>query len=298
MGRSLIMLPWIAMASMMVLWAPSTSHAVVTHNRLATNRLATNRLATNRLATNRLATNKLPGGLLTADSAAQALLGTADGRDVYSYIVSCALPAGTDIQATIPGAPDTDPNSPDTSYVCTNGVCVFSGSIGLAPRWADRKLSRSGQGWVTACLLARVNAHDTVEPISMRGSHPALAVTASEVTDFPLQEGAFYGNLFASDTDLLDWNACRGQDQAAGEFGGLVDRDCAEPDLVDPTHTQCGFVYAGDCADYTPAFPTPYACKRFDGTAGFYGGCHAVAGIKKWPHAKTYRQVITTYVKL
>jgi len=27
-------------------------------------------------------------------------------------------------------------------------------------------------------------------------------------------------------------------------------------------------------------------------------GCHAVAGIKKWPHARTYRQVITTFVKL
>ena len=62
-------------------------------------------------------------------------------------------------------------------------------------------------------------------------------------------------------------------------------------------HTQCGFTYAGDCADYTPVIPTPYACKAYDPTGGFYLGRHAQPGLKKWPHAKTYRQVITTYVK-
>lgn len=82
-----------------------------------------------------------------------------------------------------------------------------------------------------------------------------------------------------------------------GEFGGLVDRDCAEPDPTDPTHTQCGFNYAGDCADYTPVFPSPYACKTFDAVGGFYGKCHDQPGLGKWPHAKKFAQVITTFVK-
>src|SRR5262249_6611658 len=191
MRRMLIVLPWILIASATV---SSPSHAVATHNRLATNRLATNRLATNRLATNRLATNALTSGALAADPSADELLSTPEGRDLYSYVVSCALPAGTDIQATVPGAPDTGPQS-DLPYTCTSEHCVFSGLIGLVPRWIGHKLSRKGQEWISACLLARVNAHDTVEAISMRGPHPALAVTPAELVQFPLQEGAFYGNV-------------------------------------------------------------------------------------------------------
>jgi hypothetical protein len=291
-----------------IAWATLSApcHAVVTHNRLATNRLATNRLATNRLATNRLATNRLAtnrlatnrltSGALTADPSADELLSTPEGRDLYSYVVSCALPAGTDVQATVPGAPDTDPLA-NTSYTCASEQCVFSGSIGLVPRWAAHKLSRKGQEWISACLLARVNAHDTVEPISMRGPHPALAITPAEAADFPLQEGAFYGNVFVPDPDPQDLNACRGQDQAAGETGGLVDRDCAEPDQFDASVTQCGFTYAGDCADYTPVLPSAYACKRSDASAGFYRACHAVSGLNTWPHARTYRHAITTFVR-
>jgi len=76
---------------------------VVTHNRLATNRLATNRLATNRLSTNRLATNRLSTNGLVADPSAQDLISSEEGRDLYSYIVSCALPADVTIVATVDG---------------------------------------------------------------------------------------------------------------------------------------------------------------------------------------------------
>src|SRR5262249_26837367 len=156
----------------------------------------------------------------------------------------------------------------------------------LVPRWIGHKLSRTGQEWISACLLVRVNAHDKLEPISMRGNHPALATSQAEAFAFPLQEGAFYGNVFIPEPDPQDLNACRGQDQAAGETGGLADRDCAEPDYVDPTVTQCGFTYAGDCGDYTPVTVSPYACKKFDPTAGFYGSCHAVSSSGKWPQAR------------
>jgi hypothetical protein len=43
--------------------------------------------------------------------------------------------------------------------------------------------------------------------------------------------------------------------------------------------------------------PSAYDCRKFDSYAGFYGSCHAMSGVGKWPQAKTYRQVITTYVK-
>ncbi len=101
-----------------------------------------------------------------------------------------------------------------------------------------------------------------------------------EGAGFPLEEGAFYGQVFThDDDDPIEWFACRGRDQARGEFGGLVNRDCAEPDPADPAVTQCGFTYAGDCDD---------ACNHFDAGGTFYAGCRA-------DHRRVH-QVITTYV--
>jgi hypothetical protein len=77
----------------------------------------------------------------------------------------------------------------------------------------------------------------------------------------------------------------------------VVDRDCAEPDPFATAVTQCGFDFAGDCIDYTPVVPSPYACKKYDTMSGAFGNCHADAGPGKWPHAKTYHAVITTFVK-
>lgn len=263
-----------------------------TRNRLATNRLATNRLATNRLATNRLATNALSSTRLEANMATAELLATADGRDVYSYLISCALPEGMTIEATIPGAPDSAP--PITNYTCSSGRCVFYGGIGLAEDWIDHRLASKDERWISACLFARVNVNDTAEAISLRGNHPGLAVSTDEAELFTVAEGAFYGNLFTHEDDPIDWNACRGEGQASGEFGGLVLRDCTEEDPANPGKTYCGFTYAGDCRDYTPDVPSAYACKSSD--AGLYSDCHPTSGNGRWPASRTYREVITVYV--
>jgi hypothetical protein len=119
-------------------------------------------------------------------------------------------------------------------------------------------------------------------------------VGTDEAELFSVEEGAFFGNLFTDDEGPLDWNACRGEGQASGEFGGLVLRDCTEPDPDDPTRTLCGFNNAGDCADFSPEFPSPYSCRSFD--EGFYGECHAEPADGHWPSLKTYREVITVYV--
>src|SRR5437899_210440 len=97
----------------------STSQHVVTKNRLATNRLATNRLATNQLLAN-------PG-------TSTDILSTVDGRNVYSYVVSCALPSGTTIEADVPGANSTT----DPDYCDDAGHCVFQGGVGVAAEWID-----------------------------------------------------------------------------------------------------------------------------------------------------------------
>ena len=259
------------------------AQAAVTRNRLAANKLASNKLAANALSSTRL----------EADLATAELLSTTDGRDVYSYIIGCALPESMTIEATVPGAPDT---APDASYICASERCTFPGGLGLAQHWIDRRLDRKGQRWVTACLLARVNLHDEAEAISLRGLAPELTVSTDEAELYSVEEGAFFGNIFTDDDGPIDRNACRGEGQALGEFGGLVLRDCTEEDSAHPGLTYCGFNYAGDCRDFTPDSPTSYACKSFDSEEGIYGDCHPEEGDGHWPSLRTYREIITSYV--
>ena len=268
---------------------PGQPYAAITRNKLASNKLASNKLASNKLASNGLAQQALSSTRLEATQAAAELLATADGREVYSYIIGCALPDFLSIEADVPGAPDT---SPTDNYTCTNGRCSFAGSIGLSPEWVDHKLSAKGQRWVTACLLARVNLHDTAEAISLRGVAPQLTVSQDEAEIYALEEGAFWGNLFDEGPEI-DWNACRGRTQAVSEEGGLGLRDCAEPDAADPTRTMCGFKYAGDCADFSPEFANPFACDDFDGSESGYGDCRSIDPMTG--RARRYREVITTY---
>lgn len=272
----------------------SWPRAAVTHNRLAANRLAANRLAANRLAANRLAANALSSTRLEANMATAELLETAEGRDVYAYLVSCALGSEITIQAEVPGANDA---------YCTNGTCTFAGGMGLADYWINHKLNPQGQRWITACVLARVNLYEQAEAISLRGPHDSLVPTLVEFQNFTLEEGAFFGNLFSGDAEI-DWNACRGKGKfeagpGTGTGGSIAMRDCTWPDPANPGKTLCGFNYAGDCASFTTV-PEPYSCKNFEqslfDTQGYYDGCHATPGDGRWPASKAYREVITTYV--
>ena len=275
-----------------------SSLAAITHNRLASNRLASNRLASNRLASNRLASNRLSANHLEATEDAAELLSTADGRELYYYMMSCALGPDSSIQADVPGAPDSNPESPDpetnTPYTCVSGVCTFPGNLGLAPKWIDRKLNRKGQRWISACLFARVNAFDTAEAISLRGKHEALAISQSELELFTLEEGAFYGQYFVEEGEPILWYACTGEDEKEGEAGGLSLRECAEQDPMEPARTTCDFDYTGQCRDSSLVVVDPYACKSYD--EGYYEKCYVQPGAGKWPATKKYKEVITVFV--
>ena len=100
--------------------------------------------------------------------------------------------------------------------------------------------------------------------------------------------------------DPIDWNACQGVDQAAGETGALIERDCAEPD-GNTGLTKCGFNYAGACGDFEPHF----ACKGFSENGTYYQRCADEPAFKNkindkptWANGKddTFRQIITVYL--
>ena len=294
----------------------STTQQATVHNKLASNKLASNKLASNKLASNKLASNKLASNKLAVNMlGAGDLLSTEDGREVFSYIVGCALPDSVTLVANIPGAPDVAPG--DFPFSCTAGVCEFPGALGLTPSWANTSLDGDGKRWISACMFARCNAHNTSEEISLHGENHALTVAPDEEALYTVEEGAFYGNMFTPGHTGIQWYACEGEGQASGEFGGLVDRDCTEPDPNNPGFTQCGFVYAGHCRNFTPQYPSPYACEDYEtrpNHSTYYDSCfpqpilgthhhhgwdwddHDHAMDEEHEHGHEFEQAITTYV--
>jgi len=268
----------LAVGAVLLLPAISTQ-AKLAGNKIAGNTLAAYSAAANSSAASRLAASPLALEQLAPDTyaldpvAAAELLSTEEGREVLSFIVSCALPENVTLSASTP----------------EGDALEFFGDIGLADEWLDHPLREAGRGWVSACLFARVNAHAVALPISLRGPNKALAAMREEAATYTLEEGAFYGDYFVAPGEPVSWIACRGADQASGETGGLISRDCAEPALGDPTVTECGFTYASDCGE----FALEQACKHF-APHDIYRTCYA-APISE-ADARPFREVITVYV--
>ncbi|HEY0254501.1 MAG TPA: hypothetical protein VGC41_23395 [Kofleriaceae bacterium] len=210
----------------------------------STNKLATNKLATNKLATSKLAAQQLGGALFTGST----LIETADGRDVLSYVLKCALSSGQTLTLT---------DSKKVSY-------AFPGEIGLAPAWTTRALTLSEQRWVSACVLARVNYYGVQVALSLRGNNPVLSAGLSEITTYSAPEAGFYGNLFATNQPE---NACISllKDLGVGSPSYAL-RQCAVADSTGKT-TMCGFAYNGLCASTCGIGIAPYQnCRGADGT--------------------------------
>lgn len=255
-----------------------------TFAKLAANKLAANKLspysaaagsaAASQLAASRIASGHLGMGRYAANpNAVSGFMATEEGREVLGFIVSCALPDGFTLVATA---------SDGTAF-------EYFGELGLADEWLTHPLKKAGRGWVSACLFARVNDSDVPLPISMRGPHQALSATSDERAGWSLEEGAFYGDYFVAPGEPVQWIACRGRDQALVETGGLLERDCTEPDPNDPTRTMCGFKYSGDCGNFAPVS----ACDHF-APDGFYRMCQDQPGEES--HSDLFRQVITIFV--
>jgi hypothetical protein len=238
---------------------------------------SSNRLSMNRLKAGSLEVVKLSTAPLSADGltlAPTSLLGSKAGRDVLTYLVRCALPAGQNVSGAAGGK-----------------VYSFSGLVGVAPTWLTQSLSLSGRRWMTACLLAHVNAYDEEVPISLRGNHPALSTTVAESAQFTLEEMSFYGDLFADGTQGMF--ACAGK--------GLQMKWPEDPDEYQAKRScsskeECSMSVPGPCYDITPS--TTDACE--EGVGGWYSGCHATAKERddEWIAGDpSYSEVITVYMK-
>ncbi len=249
----------------------SENNSAQKHPHLNKNSLSTNALTLNQLAINALSTHEIEKGELKLNpEATSGIEETDEGRELLKYIASCALPLGKEISTTVSGVTYT-----------------FKGNLGLAPEWLNAPLSEIGQRWVSACLLAHVNAFGVKVPISVRGPHPAInEISKEEQEEFPVEEAAFYGNLFQN---MNDKYVCAGShEKTSSEYLQL--RVCSE--VPGPNNlTKCEFFSMGSCgpADKKTSNQTSIACNGKDNTNGFFTSCHA--------GDKTYEEVITIYLK-
>jgi hypothetical protein len=165
------------------------------------------------------------------------LASTALKREQLTYLVRCALPEGVEV-VTQQGAERF----------------TFPGRIGLAPRWVSEALTPREERWISACLLAHVNAFGKPVPISLRAhppSVPALQASAEEQQAFTIFEGGFFGNLF---TPVPVAYACRGErppEHAADPV--LQDRVCIQETGARTADgrplTACRLIQTGRCED-------------------------------------------------
>jgi hypothetical protein len=163
------------------------------------------------------------------------LASTPQARKRLEYLSSCALGSNVVLSATDRGV-----------------AYEFPGDMGLAPQWVSRGLTPSEERWVSACMLARTNIDGVKVEISMRsafsGQAEALQVSTDEARQFGLEEGTFFGNLFAQ--KQVSYVCSPAHSEAQREAIRSQRRLCALPQLPPGPSglTQCGMVHVGECS--------------------------------------------------
>jgi len=201
----------------------------LTINSLTINSLTINSLTINSLTINSLTINSLAINALVADALRDPL-----ARDLFKYIVSCALDDSDGVSIRVDGK----------RY-------EFRGDVGLAPEWGRERGSCDGacQRWVSACVLARVDAAGVKRTISLRGDNPALDPVDRELRHFTDREATYYGNLFVRDQPRF---LCLSPDKSS------------DPRVCGDSMSDCPMTVTGACDD---------ACAADDGPYGSFGDC-------------------------
>ena len=293
-------------------------------NGLGENGLGENGLTLNGLGENGLGENGLgENGLSVMD----ILDRDPNAVDFLKYVYSCAMPPGASLTLTLHhtdadgGAITTEDGGTSTEQV------VLEGKHGLAPEWGaadDAKCNDDCKRWVSACLLARTNAYGQHVKISLRAPrsiwNPAIPAEKDaldrtqylvmstpggpdgggcpdggsadggcpdEAADYPLREGAYFGNVFETAVDgngltvhAPKYYACAGP---ASSIPQLTQRFCSGQG------DDC-IIFTGDSTTYDTCTEEKPACTGLDSANS---AAHDCTG----PDGHTYREVLTVYLQ-
>jgi hypothetical protein len=172
-------------------------------------------------------------------------------RQLLKYAASCALAAAQFVEI---------------DWIDSLGVEhleTYWGLMALAPGWANAGLSQTEERWISACLASRVNWHGAPVLLSSRGPHATLSATsATEVIEFPVIEGAFWGNIFGASPRVF---ACH--DAATIDHSRQKLRDCAAGHVENGKVVECGVIdIVGPC---------DARCAMAPGNSGYFESCAA-----------------------
>jgi hypothetical protein len=212
------------------------------------NALTANALTANALTANALTANALTANALTANGLRDPL-----AREFLKYVVSCALDEDDSVAFKIDGK----------RY-------EFRGALGLAPSWGRSHGSCDGdcQRWVSACVLARVDAAGVKRTISIRGDNRALRPEDNELRRYSDREATYFGNLFVRNQPRY---MCLSPGKTSNE------RVCG--DSLD----DCPMTIVGSCDD---------ACDD-EGRYGSFADCSDRGRAR---HGTVYRESITVFL--
>ena len=234
--------------------AETVRSAVMIENALSANALSANALSANALSANALSANALSANALSANALTASALRDPLAREFLKYVVSCALDDGDGFSMRIDGV----------KY-------DFPGQLGLAPQWGREHGSCDGscQRWVSACVLARVDAAGVKRTISLRGQNRALLPDAGELRGYTDREATYYGNLFVHDQP---------------RFLCLSPGKTGDPRVCGDSMASCPMTVVGACDD---------ACADDHGPFGSFGNCsdHGRPG-----RGTLYHEAITVFL--
>jgi hypothetical protein len=164
-----------------------------------------------------------PDGLLSNTT---GMLSSDEGIMTASYLVRCALDAGTSIAVK--------------DY--TGSTLKLSGEIGLAPEWKEGQCSTACEEKISACLMALTNGEGQHVELEMTAPFDDVGVDNSSA--FPYQEAAFFGNVFSDPPQAF---YCIGKDYAvvsSRSIEHLATRACKG---YTDKFGECPYVRAGLC---------------------------------------------------
>jgi hypothetical protein len=170
------------------------------------------------------------------------LLTSPQGRDTFGYLVRCALPLGHTVIKQD-----------------QNGIAYpFLGQIGVAPEWESGTCNQTCQENISACVLAHVNTSGQHIALWLDSDSPAVGYGRN--SNFPYQEGSFFGNIFASPPTAY---FCNGKDFELGVVPGRLGVGQAGAPYKNP------FPGTGYCQDSCTAVPAPHAGDGYKSCGGF-----------------------------
>lgn len=168
-------------------------------NALGVNALGVNALGVNALGVNALGVNAL--GVNGLNFIHQSTSTNQDRINLLKYTMKCALRSNQYVAA-------------HAGHSGCAGYPQMNGMYGLAQGWPIAGMSENEQRYVTACVLAHVNEHQTPQRIALHGVDPIFGSTPAERATMYMSEGRYWGNIFRSES----WkNVCRSSGRNTGD---------------------------------------------------------------------------------